>query len=289
LDKIIYYDYRGFDPVKMNPKTYFFGKERKELSIVKNLAAACMKTKTNDFDLIPSDTERVPKVTECAVDNVLQLKDNNDIPDHDVVVPDPVDTVGQKSTMTNLDADNVRQVVDRRVSSEKLTGHIDSPPKDVVIDNNLPPNDNKRSRVITINDYFALAPIDSLIYDKRTTLQYIKDNMILQHPIVSLIFKRSFIDPLFLRILQQTFGLTLKFGINAMLYTDGYLDARTDSEVEPDFFYSLKNELDKTIFGLMLSTSIYFIVTCILSIPRKKKLELNEALGCRDTEKIKVA
>jgi hypothetical protein len=283
LEKIIFYDYRGFDPAKMDPEVYFLGKE-----VVKDVELgkpACGNDKDHvvgntDFNLIPTDTDRVPKVTDGANDNVLQLKDNHDIGTDNVI--------GQKTTMTNLD--NFED--EDKGKSDKHVGKQLSSAKDaVVVDTAITENTTNiyKPKVITIPDYDSLAPIDCLTYDKRTNMRYIKDLMVLQHPIISLIFKKSFLDPLFLRILQLIFALTLQVGINAMLYTDGYLDARKDSDIDPGFFYSLTNELDKTILGLVLSSSLYFVVCLSLGIPRKKQEELNEALGGRDIEKIKAA
>jgi hypothetical protein len=80
--------------------------------------------------------------------------------------------------------------------------------------------------LITIPDYEELLPKELLKFDKRTTLAYLKDLMILDHTILSLVFRKSLKDPLFIRVLQVVFAFSMQFAINAMLYTDGVIDER---------------------------------------------------------------
>jgi hypothetical protein len=84
-------------------------------------------------------------------------------------------------------------------------------------------------RIITIADYESLEPIDLLKFDKRTSFEFLKDLLVLDHALLTFLFKRSFKDPFFLRLIKLTFSLSLQFGINAMLFTDQYIESRAEA------------------------------------------------------------
>jgi hypothetical protein len=82
------------------------------------------------------------------------------------------------------------------------------------------------SKSISIPDYAELTPLELIKYDKRSTLTYFKDMMILNHKVLSLIFKRSLKAPLFIEMLKLVFSLSMLFAVNAMVYTDDVIDKR---------------------------------------------------------------
>jgi hypothetical protein len=79
---------------------------------------------------------------------------------------------------------------------------------------------------ITVSDYEELSAVELLKLDKRNTLAFLKDRMVLDHSILSLVFLKSLKFPLFIRTHQLTFNLSMQFAVNAMLYTDDVIDAR---------------------------------------------------------------
>jgi hypothetical protein len=87
-------------------------------------------------------------------------------------------------------------------------------------------------RTITLQDYEELTPAKQLTYDKRKNLSFLKDQLAIDHPLFSLLFKRSLIDPLFLRVYQLVFSLSMQFAANAMFYTDSYIDKRLNNQAQ---------------------------------------------------------
>jgi hypothetical protein len=79
---------------------------------------------------------------------------------------------------------------------------------------------------ITIGDYEQLGPLDIIQYDKRPFCKYLADKLIMDHTIVSLIFKKSLFDPFYLRLLKLIFQISLQFCANALVFTDDFIDAR---------------------------------------------------------------
>jgi hypothetical protein len=89
---------------------------------------------------------------------------------------------------------------------------------------------NEVKNIITMLDYDCLLPNDSLKYDNRKNISYLKDILIIEHPLLSLIYKHSLLDPMFMRLLQLEFSLCMQVGINALLYSDAYIDQLHEAE-----------------------------------------------------------
>jgi hypothetical protein len=89
---------------------------------------------------------------------------------------------------------------------------------------------SKQAQLVTLLDYEELEPAEALIYDKRKIFAYLKDKLILEHPILAMILKKSLKEPLFLLLLQFEIVISMQFAINAMLYTDAYIDNRQNDD-----------------------------------------------------------
>jgi hypothetical protein len=172
IKKILYFDFRGYDPSFHDPSNYFLGNDAQAAHL---------------FELATSD--------ECRGDNnqanVLQLREN--------------------------------------VNSERNELHLQSLGSKTI--NTEQTKIKSKSNQISIPDYESLTPMDLLIYDKRSNFKYLTDILILEHPIISVILKRSLKDPLFLRLFKLLFSLSIVFGMNALTYTDSYIDM-TQSNVD---------------------------------------------------------
>jgi hypothetical protein len=75
-------------------------------------------------------------------------------------------------------------------------------------------------KIITMRDYECLTPEEMFIYDKRNLLQYLGDNLIRRNLILSVIFKHSIIDPVYIRIAKIIFSFSMLFGTNAFLLSN---------------------------------------------------------------------
>jgi hypothetical protein len=82
---------------------------------------------------------------------------------------------------------------------------------------------------ITLQDYESLEGEESLMFDKRTYIQMLKDRLQLDHPVISLIFKKSMLDPIFIRLICFIFQYSLQFTINAMFFTDNLIATRINN------------------------------------------------------------
>jgi hypothetical protein len=79
---------------------------------------------------------------------------------------------------------------------------------------------------VSIPDYEELTPKQLLKHDTRTTWAYLKDLIIVEHQVVSLVFRKSIKEPLFIRAWMLVFSLSMQFAFNALMYTDDVIDKR---------------------------------------------------------------
>ena len=85
------------------------------------------------------------------------------------------------------------------------------------------------------------------------------------------------------------FDLSLEFALNAMFFTDDYIDKQAETkksqgEQATGFAYTVLNELSKSLWPVIISSIIGFITCLILIIPQKYKDELNEKLISKDIQ-----
>jgi hypothetical protein len=159
-----------------------------------------------------------------------------------IAIENPVIT---DNNLTDNDNDNILKLRENRqpITTDREKIHINNPTDDNCSTNrdvNLrtsSPGSNKVT--ITIPDYSELSPIEQLKHDKRSTLTYLKDLMICEHTILSLVFRKSLKDPLFIRVLQMVFSFSMQFGINAMLYTDNVIDDRQSKLADVNIYLNL--------------------------------------------------
>jgi hypothetical protein len=180
LDKILHFDYRGYDPSLCELEQYFLPDGNRpdgNNNIVDKVERTEMKEKPG----AGGETH-----IQDNQDGVLRLRDNN------------------------LTTDRCELQVNNYTTNE----------------NNIkkPDTNTQGKKPITLADYGALSSVDLLKVDKRTTLVYLRDLLLLEHSAVSLVFKRSFKDPFFLRLYKFVFSVSMLFAMNALTYTDSYID-----------------------------------------------------------------
>jgi hypothetical protein len=222
LPKILYYESKTFDMDTMVPEKYF-GKaiplQNHNKDTSRELKPHEMETKYGQ----ETDRDDINK-------NVLKLNDNND------------KTVNSDKTQVN----------DKTLNVNRENGG-NGEPSDVVIKttheqkattNNYMVNDDfskptklgncimkpRETRVISVEDYEELDHDLAIELDQRSALKYLWDMLVLEHSFISLIFKRSIIDPAFLRVVKLVFALSMQFAINAMFFTDQMISNRIGNQ-----------------------------------------------------------
>jgi hypothetical protein len=96
----------------------------------------------------------------------------------------------------------------------------------------------KSQHIITMRDFNSLTLEERFTYDNRSIITYCKDSLIQHHSIISIIYKGSVVDPIFIRVAKLIFTLSLIFGINALLFTEYYIQLRATSTYEVKILFN---------------------------------------------------
>jgi hypothetical protein len=117
----------------------------------------------------------------------------------------------------------VQEQVIENINNCQVNNFIVLTNKEEKIDDKQNTTHNPKFHIITIKDYETLEP-DQLYFDKRSFMVMLKDSLVFDHALISLFFKRSLVDPAFLRLIKFVFELSLQLAFNALFYTDGNIE-----------------------------------------------------------------
>jgi hypothetical protein len=121
--------------------------------------------------------------------------------------------------------ENILELRENKISANSGTQDVNMNNNGVTPDaNENLPSSIIQTRRISLPDYSALSIQKLIKYDKRSNIAYFKDLIIMNHPMVSLFFKISIKEPVYLRLYKLKFYLNMLITINSMLYTDDYID-----------------------------------------------------------------
>jgi hypothetical protein len=199
IRKIIYNDCRFFDKESMVVKKYF----------KRNASNNETQKVVNNNKLFTRNVQNPQPVGGSEDQNILNL--NVKTNDADILF------TNKNNEERIAQHNNYLEEMNDKANISENNNENEAEVKCDEIDYNIP---------ITIGDYEQLGPIDIIQYDKRSFWKYLTDKLIMDHTIVSLIFKRSLFDPFYIRILKLVFQVSLQFYANALLFTDDYIDAR---------------------------------------------------------------
>jgi hypothetical protein len=113
-------------------------------------------------------------------------------------------------------------------------------------------------KIISLKDYDCLEDNELIQYDKRSITTLIKDNLVTEHILVSLIFNSSLYEPTFLSFFDLIFTLSIQAGTNALLFSDDYIDSRNNSPTNVNR-YKLTYSLVSYILFPMSWISLYSV------------------------------
>ena len=141
-----------------------------------------------------------------------------------------------------------------------------------------------------------------LKFDERKFGQYYKDMIFSDHPIISLGTKHSLMEPLTIRLVQLFFSLSLNFALNAIFYSDDYIEAHANTVIVTGKILSVVNnsiinfkqdslidinDLPKSAFAVFIAAFIVFIFNKILEPSEKVEEKFNEDIISENENRIK--
>jgi hypothetical protein len=117
---------------------------------------------------------------------------------------------------------------------------------------------NNPNHQITIKDYQELTIYELAFYDKRTFWLLYWDLLMEDHILLNVIFKRSIMDPLWIRLIYIVFNLSIMFALNALFFSDDLIDIRATVDetqrVRKLFLKILNKKISFSLFRILYFT-----------------------------------
>lgn len=88
------------------------------------------------------------------------------------------------------------------------------------------------NQFITLKDYEELSPKLAILYDKRSYFKMYVDLIAEENAVLSLVLIKSLTNPLWVRMMFFMLNLSLAFALNAIFFTDEYIDKRSSNVEE---------------------------------------------------------
>jgi hypothetical protein len=220
-DAITYNDALLFDSTKMKAEEYFNIKHDNskddDMAISHNKVANHVNDNNQHITITENNTSRAL--------NTIQNEDNNDI---SIKKSDPqMLKLHDNHTNRTSEINNNNQInnsivvnnnfVNKLQGGEVIKQEINAEIKPFCITSYAKP---------TYNDYQCLDAKDSIQYDKRETLFYIRDDLVIHHSFISTFFKWSIIEPYYIRLTKFIMGINMIFAFNAFALFDNNIDLR---------------------------------------------------------------
>src|SRR5690606_28479715 len=150
-------------------------------------------------------------------------------------------------------------VDDKKIVNNYMQESQKAPLPNELVNETNTTDSNKKLNKITLKDYDSLELGEIIDYDHRSSLKYIKDDIIINHSLVSVLFKTSILDPVYIRSTRLVFQISMNFAFNAILFTDNYIDARVNNKAGNVLIYTLLNEAAKLLFALIITSILNYL------------------------------
>jgi hypothetical protein len=185
----------------------------------------------------------------------------------------------QKHTEKPVDLGDV--VVEEK-KKDRVIVDVRNQPKN----SNSPPDSEKiRTTFRDIGQYKQSEALKQDI-DTRGLGKYLADYFT-ERTFLSLIFKKSILTPLWVRFAYCLLFISLLCVLNAMLFSDEYIDRRMFVLYwDKGFEYTLVTETLKVIFSLYVTKILLVIIRWIWKPRGSTTYKLNESLALKDDEHI---
>jgi hypothetical protein len=204
LEKILYFDSQQYNPEDDIAIEYF--------------GSTAELKESHKNDISQKESSRELKSDIVIENNELKLKENNNT-DKELNNNEGQETLSNREiSITNKQSENTTNV--------KYNNYTETSSK---LNNNEIIHKGNTVKSISLRDYEELAQ-GELYFDKRNFITTLKDLLISEHALISLIFKRSLMDPSFIRLIKFVFEINMQFAFSAMLFTDDLIDARVNNK-----------------------------------------------------------
>jgi hypothetical protein len=144
----------------------------------------------------------------------------------------------------------------------------------------------------TYLDYINMTYDEILAFDQRSFFNFYLQLLLNSHIFLRAFFLKTFLVPQSLRIISFFLVSSFSFALNAIFYSDTYIQERTQkfsSVQQNNFSYVISYQLAKSVWSVIIGTIPIILLKLLLIVPRKDYYTFNESLKKNDLESIKTA
>lgn len=217
----------------------------------------------NDLNNNPVENNNIIIITNSNCINNSKLNNAND-----------------KTLNTNLNVQS--QSMERKISENLTNKKISIINDSEVCENDFIPK--------TIKDFRLLNARRQLLIDKRGFCKFIQEDIKLNHSLLNLVYKKSILEPFFVRFILVMYNISVLLAMNAIFYTDGYLDAYAKAKKEGQviiFVYFIYNDMLKSIWSSIVTIILCNVISLIIIVPKSYEIEFNNCLVSENPKVIK--
>ena len=135
-------------------------------------------------------------------------------------------------------------------------------------------------------------PIEILLkVDKRTSFEYLWDDLKENHPIINIILIKSILNPFFIRLLEILFGWSLEFCLNALFFTDDVIDKQTEEKLKKGsnsigLVYVIVHDFAKSLWPVIITIIVTTLIGYLRKVPKNYKNTINSSLLSNDKNEV---
>jgi hypothetical protein len=141
----------------------------------------------------------------------------------------------------------------------------------------------------TIKDLTKLSIEEQIKQDDTNFFVFFWNDLITYHSWISLVFKKSVINPFHIRFISLMYGYSMTMCLNVLFYSEDYINKQAsfkEKNSDITFYYIIINELSKSLWSVLIQIIVITLIGIIKSPPESYQKELNEHLISDDEELI---
>jgi hypothetical protein len=290
LNSVLYNDCQFFDRKVFSPEEYFNKGSLSEAvqpppigTVLKNVTKTFRRESFNEnkpLTEVSNDNQ-----THHSKEDVIILNDNKPIIENnnsDVVNNPIIINNYNLNQPSEMDKEEISISGNNTIINNEAINSIDDELKhrrnSILKDN---------SHKISLKDYEQLTTDEIIKYDKRGFFTFVLDHVLEGHILIA-VFKKSLIEPIFIRVILLVYIISMSFAFNAICFSDDYINKRmyVPERARESFFYSVIYEFPKTIITMAMTTVLEIIARVIIYIPKKYEEEFIEVMQTKNAAKI---
>lgn len=139
----------------------------------------------------------------------------------------------------------------------------------------------KRLNNMTKNDFHLLPITKQLALSNESFCRFFINDLKYNHTVLKIFYLKSVVVPFINIFITQMLNISIVFAMNAIFYTDDYIDNLANKKSEEKviaILYYFYNDLLKSVYSSVITIVVCTVISLIVKIPKKHMIKLNLCL-----------